>query len=230
MHSPGGESSALRFQTRSIPEHRGFVTRLTSGTSIPRIVGLFALLTMVPLSLLTYLSLELEESNRDVEQFAYVASHDLQEPLRMVSSYMQLFSDRYGRRLDADADEFIDFAVDGAKRMQTLITDLLSYSRVGTKGLDVRPVESSDVVERALGNLAAAREESGALVTFNGLPRVLGDETQGIGLSVCKRIVERHGGEIWVDQNGRGHRFSFHPSGRLTSPPAPRRYAPPHDV
>lgn len=224
-------------------------------------------------------TLELQRSNTELEQFAYVASHDLQEPLRMVSSYTQLLAKRYRAKLDADALEFIDFAVDGVKRMQTLIKDLLEFSRVGTRGKEFAPVNSGGVVQAALGNLSAALKERGAQVTVAPLPIVLADERQlvqlfqnlignaikycnaatpmvhlscdvadgqcqfsikdngigiapefaerifilfqrlhgkdeyegtGIGLAICKKIVERHGGKIWVDSTpGQGSTFKF---------------------
>jgi len=120
----------------------------------------------------------LRVSNQELEEFAYVASHDLQEPLRMVSSYTQLLGKRYKGRLDADADDFIDFAVDGAARMQRLIADLLSYSRVGTKGRALGPTPSHTALLQALLNLRSAIEESGATVEHGQLPMVMGDPMQ----------------------------------------------------
>lgn len=223
---------------------------------------------------------ELKRSNDELEQFAYLASHDLQEPLRMVASYTQLLAKRYKGRLDSDADEFIAFAVDGANRMQTLIQDLLAYSRVGTKGAELTPTSSEDALAYALDNLSGAIADAKALVTHDPLPMVLADESQltqlfqnlignaikyqpkgvphihvaarregadrwrflvrdnglgidpqyfdkifgmfqrlhrredfagtGIGLAICKKIVERHGGTIRVEsQLGKGSTFSF---------------------
>jgi PAS domain S-box-containing protein len=223
---------------------------------------------------------ELNRSNEELEQFAYIASHDLQEPLRMVASYTQLLSKRYKGKLDSDADEFIAFAVDGASRMQRLIQDLLAYSRVGTKGNDLRDTSSEEALEQALINLRGAIEASGAQVTHDPLPTVLADEMQlvqlfqnlvgnaikyqnpgvprihisaarnggkqwtfsikdnglgidpqyfekifgmfqrlhkreefagtGVGLAICKKIVERHGGSISVEsQPGQGSTFRF---------------------
>lgn len=211
---------------------------------------------------------ELQRSNAELEQFAYVASHDLQEPLRMVASYCQLLQRRYTAKLDQDANEFINFAVEGAKRMQSLINDLLLYSRVGTKGKEFVQTDLEHVLADALANLAIAVEEAGAEITHDPLPKVSGDGIQllqlmqnlignalkfrrdepvrihigaqregdrwlisvtdngigiepqyaerifmifqrlhtrkqypgtGIGLSICKKIVERHGGHIWVE-------------------------------
>jgi PAS domain S-box-containing protein len=223
---------------------------------------------------------ELNRSNEELAQFAYIASHDLQEPLRMVASYTQLLSRQYKGKLDADADEFIAYAVDGASRMQRLIQDLLLYSRVGTKGRDLFETSSEATLQHALLNLRGAIEESGALVTHDPLPNVLADELQltqlfqnlignaikyqnpgiprvhvsahkdgsekwmfsvrdngfgidsqyferifgmfqrlhkreefdgtGIGLAICKKIVERHGGGISVESEvGRGSTFTF---------------------
>lgn len=222
---------------------------------------------------------ELARSNRELEQFAYVASHDLQEPLRMVASYTQLLARRYKDNLDEDANEFIHYAVDGAMRMQALINDLLMISRVGTRGKPLQPSESALALEHALINLRMAIDESGAIVTHDEMPRVVADVSQltqllqnlignalkfhggeaprihvgarrqgsvwiisvkdngigispeffdrifvifqrlhgkqeypgtGIGLAVCKKIVERHGGEIWVEsESGKGTTFLF---------------------
>jgi len=131
---------------------------------------------------LLYKVAELNRSNEELGQFAYIASHDLQEPLRMVASYTQLLSRRYKGKLDTDADEFIAFAVDGASRMQRLIQDLLAYSRVGTKGKDLSETSSEEALREALINLRGAIAESGALVTHDPLPSVLADEMQLIQL------------------------------------------------
>ena len=121
---------------------------------------------------------ELARSNAELEQFAYVASHDLQEPLRMVTSYLQLIERRYKDKLDYKGNEFIAYAVDGARRMQILINDLLSYSRVSTRGQPFVQVDCNAVLENALGNLKIAIQESGAVITHDALPSVIGDATQ----------------------------------------------------
>jgi PAS domain S-box-containing protein len=141
---------------------------------------------------------ELSRSNEELAQFAYMASHDLQEPLRMVASYTQLLSRRYKGKLDSDADEFIAFAVDGANRMQQLIRDLLSYSRVGTEGEKLIATSSESALQVALLNLRAATEEKGAVVTHDALPLVLADETQLIQLfqNLVGNGIKYHGAGI----------------------------------
>ena len=153
---------------------------------------------------------ELNRSNEELGQFAYIASHDLQEPLRMVASYTQLLSRRYKGKLDSDADEFIAFAVDGAGRMQRLIQDLLAYSRVGTKGQELLATSSEEALQQALINLRGAIAESGALVTHDPLPNVLADEMQLVQLFqnlVGNAIKYQNSGipkvHITAAQNGR---------------------------
>lgn len=222
---------------------------------------------------------EMTCSNTELEQFAHVVSHDLQEPLRMVSSYTQLLARRYHDKLDGDADEFIAYAVDGANRMQVLLSDLLDYSRVGTRGKPFKVIYCEDVFDQAMANMKLAIEESGAVVSHDPLPIIMADEGQlvqlfqnlignavkfrnqepprihvsaekrrnewvfsvrdngigidpqhaqsifeifrrlhtreeypgtGMGLAICKKIVERHGGQIWVQsQSGEGSTFYF---------------------
>jgi PAS domain S-box-containing protein len=121
---------------------------------------------------------ELKRSNDELQQFAYVSSHDLQEPLRMVASYTQLLAKRYKGRLDSDADEFIAYAVDGCNRMQGMIQDLLAYSRVGTNGKALRKISGDDVLNEALTNLRTTIEASGTVVTHDSLPAITTDDTQ----------------------------------------------------
>jgi signal transduction histidine kinase len=127
---------------------------------------------------LEHYAAELERSNKEPQQFAYIASHGLQEPLRMVSSYVQLLERRYKEQLDDDAKESVAFAADGAKRMQRLINDLLAYSRIETRGKPFGTTDSSAVLQKALANLAVTIEETGAVVTHDPLPTVMADETQ----------------------------------------------------
>jgi light-regulated signal transduction histidine kinase (bacteriophytochrome) len=222
---------------------------------------------------------KLSAANREFSQFAYVASHDLQEPLRMISSYLQLLSKRYTGHIDKDADEFINYAVDGANRLQRMINDLLTFSRVGTRGKLFAKTDVGVVLGFALTNLEIAIEEAHAKVTHSDLPTVKADEVQllqlfqnlienaikfrsdkplaihvsaergdgewifsvkdngigidphyrdrlfvifqrlhsaakypgtGIGLALCKRIVERHSGRIWIESElGKGSTLRF---------------------
>lgn len=222
---------------------------------------------------------ELSRSNHELEQFAYVASHDLQEPLRMVASYTQLIAQRYRGKLDADADEFIHYAVDGATRMQAIINDLLTLSRVSTRNTVFSRVDTKLALDKALANLRLIIEETGATIICDSLPVLEADGSQltqlfqnlignaikfrgsdsprveigaeqqdgewafhvhdngigiapeyfdriflmfqrlhtkeeypgtGIGLTICKKIVERHSGRIWIESEpGKGTTFHF---------------------
>lgn len=222
---------------------------------------------------------ELERSNEELEQFAYVASHDLQEPLRMVSSFTQLLERQYKDKLDENAHEYIKYAVDGAKRMQKLINDLLAYSRVTTRGESFTQIDAKEIVNQVLFNLEIAIEENDAQVVVDPLPKIYADPSQmnqlfqnlignaikyrskeaphihisaqkgedewifqvsdngigispeyyqrifqifqrlhemhvytgtGVGLAICKKIVERHGGRIWLESEvGKGSKFYF---------------------
>jgi light-regulated signal transduction histidine kinase (bacteriophytochrome) len=222
---------------------------------------------------------ELGRSNRDLEQFAYVASHDLQEPLRMVAAYTQLLAERYRGKLDGDADKYMGYAIEGALRVQALVHDLLTFSRVGRNGVVRKNLDSNQAVREALQNLAVSLQEAGGIAKQSTLPVVNSDRTQllqlfqnlignaikfrgkeplvvtvsaerkekewefavadngigivlehkevifsifqrlhtraeypgnGVGLAICKKIVEQHGGRIWVDSEpGKGSTFRF---------------------
>jgi PAS domain S-box-containing protein len=141
---------------------------------------------------------ELKRSNDELQQFAYVASHDLQEPLRMVASYTQLLAQRYKGRLDSDADEFIAYAVDGSTRMQGLIQDLLAYSRAGANGKALREISSESALKEALASLRATIEESGAVVTHDSLPAITTDGTQlaQVFQNLVGNAIKYHGAQV----------------------------------
>jgi signal transduction histidine kinase len=163
---------------------------------------------------------ELGRSNRDLEQFAYVASHDLQEPLRMVTSYVQLLAKRYKGKLDSDADEFISFALDGSLRMRKLINDLLTYSRVGTRKKELKPTNCKIVLDQSLNNLKVAIEENGVVVTHDPLPTVMVDNPQWVQLfqNLIGNAIKFRGNEpprvhVSASPNGNGWIFSVRDNG-----------------
>ncbi|OGX38030.1 MAG: hypothetical protein A3C53_08265 [Omnitrophica WOR_2 bacterium RIFCSPHIGHO2_02_FULL_68_15] len=221
---------------------------------------------------------DLARSNQELEQFAYAASHDLQEPLRKIASYTQLLQQRYKGKFDAEADKFIGYIVDGAYRMQALIRDLLMYSRAGRGELALEPTDMEAVLAQALSNLETALQANQAAVTHDPLPMVMASPSQmtqilqnlvgnaikyhgdappkvhvsalqksgfwqfsiqdngigidpqyadrvfiifqrlhtkkeyagtGIGLAICKKMVERHGGQVWLESEGEGKGTTF---------------------
>ncbi len=163
---------------------------------------------------------DLQRSNAELEQFAYVTSHDLQEPLRMITSYIQIIEEDYKGKLDADADQYIAFAVEGAKRMHTLVNDLLAYSRVGTRGESFMPISLNNVLSAATANLDVAIEESHAVVTHDRLPTVLGDESQLIQLfqNLLGNAIKFRSDvppiiHVGVEQTKDGWEFSVHDNG-----------------
>lgn len=275
-------------RSRSMGAGRDLFGRRKDGSQIPLEIalnpiemdgGIFVLASVVDIGPRKKAEEELRRSNEDLERFAYVASHDLQEPLRTVTSYVQLLSRRYADKLGPDAAEFIGFAVAGATRMQRLIEDLLAFSRVGTQRRALQPHDANVVLQAALDDLRASIAVQEAQVTSDPLPRVLVDEAQleqlftnlignalkfrgnepscvhigarrdgrfwqffvrdngvgidpkyfekifvifqrlhardqyegtGVGLAISKKVVERHGGRIWVESApGKGATFNF---------------------
>ena len=282
-----GENNSVRFDKRYIHKN-GSIVWVDVSTSLRRDKDgkpLYFITTLNNITErrqaqeeLTRKTEELSRSNRELQQFAYIASHDLQEPLRMISSYLQIIEETYKGQLDADADEFIGYAVDGSKRLQSMINGLLAYSRVETRTNPFESVDSELLLNQAMFNLQVAIEESGASIFHDPLPDITADGTQivqlfqnlisnaikfrgtdlprihisaerkgsdwvfsvqdngisiepqykdriftifqrlhgreypgtGIGLSICRRIVEHHGGKIWVESEpGKGSTFYF---------------------
>ncbi|MEJ2427832.1 MAG: ATP-binding protein [Deltaproteobacteria bacterium] len=157
---------------------------------------------------------QLQRSNRELEQFAYVASHDLQEPLRMVASYTRWLARRYQDRLDQDANDFIHFAVDGATRMQKLINDLLAYSRVTRHGKPFEPTNAHAALEEAIANLATAIQATGTIITSGDLPLVMADHSQLVRvfqnlIGNAVKFTDRGPSKIHVSAERRGDECVF---------------------
>ena len=270
----GLEMGAEGYITRPIP-NRELLARVVSFERIKRTEKELRLARKK----LETLNADLTRSNEDLQNFAYAISHDLQEPLRMISSYLSLLEKRYHQELDDSAREFIDFAVDGADRMKNMIKGVLSYSRVATHGVAFEIFSPNQACQQALDNLAVLIQENRVKIEVGDLPDVVGDQIQisqvfqnlinnaikfnqdqnplirisghkidgdcqfivedngigipeksaerifaifqrlhtreeypgtGMGLTICKRIIDRHGGQIWVESNpGQGSRFYF---------------------
>ena len=267
------QEEIIKTRTKDLEESRKAALRLMEEANEARQLAEEANLK------LTELTKELKRSNEELEQFAYIASHDLQEPLRMVSSFTQLLSNKYKGKIDDKADTYINYAVDGATRMQTLINNLLDFSRISTRGNQFEFIDCHHVLGIAIKNLTTIIEENHAIVTNDELPVIFGDKEQlsrvfqnlianaikfkkdlnpvihisvkpadnywkfsvadngigidekygekifvifqrlhsrqeyegnGIGLSICKRIINRHKGEIWMEsKKGEGTTFYF---------------------
>ncbi len=288
LHARHRDDYARRPEKRVMGAGRELFGLRKDGTEFPVEIGLspvllggktYVVASMLDITTRKAADLELRRSNEELQRFAYVASHDLQEPLRTVASYVQLLDRRYRDKLDDDARDFIGFAVDGARRMQRLVEDLLKLSRVGSRGIDLKRMPADSALDAAIGALQIALDESKAVVTRSPLPDVRADSSQleqlfsnlianalkfsgaaaprieisatregkywvfgvrdhgigidpqyfdrifvifqrlhgrdeypgtGIGLAICKKIVERHGGRIWVEsQPGQGALFAF---------------------